>query len=760
MKYYFSAFIYDTEQKVLMHQEDVLDITKKNHALLLYLLKNPQRLVSRNELIDQVWNGRVVTNNTIDQCILKLRKALNQAHQGDYIETVYGQGIRFIPAVGLENPVQIETAKQNDQVLWTGLFSMMLIVSVGYWLFSEKRHEVPELAENKLALQKNVSIEAPKQAAKDDWLLDGGSTYLSYLLQRYPNLNLNKIQRNTGDEDDNPSIDISLLKADQSKINVHVVLFQKPATKTAVNSYHADINITSHDTKLAHDHISADKLTQLFPQIAQWVAQYDGSESPEQVIDPNVFTQNEQALLSFFRGLVVQVKGNSEEALKYFNRAVELDPEFKLAWYEMSIAVRLQGDPKKSISILNAIQTDDQWLSFRVAIAKGNTHKLLGDLTAASASYEQALQFAKATANLSSMTFVYTNLAILYSDMNQYVEAEQQLLKALEYTDISAQPNMYGSVMNTYSKIAIGMNNFPLAAEKSQLAVKAYKSSGNSRYEMHAKTRLARVLLIMNEFSQAELLTKESLSHAEQLNNTYAISSNRTNLAVIYKNTGRFQLAIEAFDKAIGLDVNLELYDKVAEIYLSLLEIYLHKNDMAKAQVTINLLVQLYNEHQQDEINQIMLEAKLKMALYNQDISSSQQLLDALILNDHKFSKIYQGDLAKLQNKYEEAELYYLEALLSANANGHFSHMVLIMNKLNALYLNYKTHKLAQNLQRTAQLKPFIYPLQKYQALAAIKAGNQIKAISLLEELKLKAGEFWQAEEQKIFERTQESSSD
>ena len=88
-RYYFSDFEYDLNQKILTHKDEVVELTRKNHELLSYLLQNPNRLLPRDELIEHVWNGRVVTNNTIDQCILKLRKTLNACREGEYIESVY-----------------------------------------------------------------------------------------------------------------------------------------------------------------------------------------------------------------------------------------------------------------------------------------------------------------------------------------------------------------------------------------------------------------------------------------------------------------------------------------------------------------------------------------------------------------------------------------------------------------------------------------------------------------------------------------------
>ena len=60
--------------------------------LLLALVQRPGQLVTRNELIEQVWPGRVVEENNLSVQVNALRKALG----GDWLVTVPGRGYRFV----------------------------------------------------------------------------------------------------------------------------------------------------------------------------------------------------------------------------------------------------------------------------------------------------------------------------------------------------------------------------------------------------------------------------------------------------------------------------------------------------------------------------------------------------------------------------------------------------------------------------------------------------------------------------------------
>ncbi len=197
----------------------------------------------------------------------------------------------------------------------------------------------------------------------------------------------------------------------------------------------------------------------------------------------------------------------------------------------------------------------------------------------------------------------------------------------------------------------------------------------------------------------------------------------------------------------------LNLHSNSADAYLWLLQLHLAKNNLSQADINLKMLAQLYQEHPDDEIKQLWYEAQLIMALRLNDSQQAQVLLYDLAPSEHPLLPLYRGELALLNNQPEEAEMHYLEGLVMLNSSGRFDWLSDILNRLNALYTEHNTHKLADNLVRTSRLKPFIYPLQKYQAMAAYDDNKHIQAISLMEELKLKSGDYWQPSDQKLLQQ-------
>ena len=66
-------------------------------ALLALLVENRERLVSRDEIIEKVWDGRIVSDAAVSSRIKSARQALGDDGKAQrYIRTIHGQGLRFV----------------------------------------------------------------------------------------------------------------------------------------------------------------------------------------------------------------------------------------------------------------------------------------------------------------------------------------------------------------------------------------------------------------------------------------------------------------------------------------------------------------------------------------------------------------------------------------------------------------------------------------------------------------------------------------
>ena len=78
----------------------VLAVEPKAFRTLLFLLRNPQRLISKEELLNSVWGDTAVAEGSLTRCVWLLRGVLgDDIRNPRYIETVATVGYRFIAKV-------------------------------------------------------------------------------------------------------------------------------------------------------------------------------------------------------------------------------------------------------------------------------------------------------------------------------------------------------------------------------------------------------------------------------------------------------------------------------------------------------------------------------------------------------------------------------------------------------------------------------------------------------------------------------------
>ena len=108
--YRLGDFSLDPQKRELTNGERKVRLTNQPFQVFLYLIENRSRMVSRNELIEQFWNGQEVYEENLTKCVGAIRKALDDQKNGSrFIETRYGAGYRYIGPVE-EQTIREETA--------------------------------------------------------------------------------------------------------------------------------------------------------------------------------------------------------------------------------------------------------------------------------------------------------------------------------------------------------------------------------------------------------------------------------------------------------------------------------------------------------------------------------------------------------------------------------------------------------------------------------------------------------------------------
>jgi TolB-like protein len=97
MIYQFGPFELDMATVELREGDKTRNLEPQVFALLALLVENRERLVSKDEIIDKVWDGRIVSDAAVASRIKSARQALGDDGKSQrFIRTIHGQGYRFI----------------------------------------------------------------------------------------------------------------------------------------------------------------------------------------------------------------------------------------------------------------------------------------------------------------------------------------------------------------------------------------------------------------------------------------------------------------------------------------------------------------------------------------------------------------------------------------------------------------------------------------------------------------------------------------
>src|SRR5262245_22313585 len=113
----FHSFRLDTANQCLWRDDKRLAVPPKVYDVLRYLVENPGRLITQEELLEKLWPETYVNPEVIRKYILEIRRILgDRLDKPEFIETQPKRGYRFVASVRDEEPVDLSDWLTSHQV--------------------------------------------------------------------------------------------------------------------------------------------------------------------------------------------------------------------------------------------------------------------------------------------------------------------------------------------------------------------------------------------------------------------------------------------------------------------------------------------------------------------------------------------------------------------------------------------------------------------------------------------------------------------
>jgi eukaryotic-like serine/threonine-protein kinase len=222
--YRFGQFVLNPGRRTLSRADSPVSLTPKAFDVLLFLAQNPNRVVTKEELLQAVWGDMFVEEGNLAQYISHLRKALEDPSEDTrLIVTIARKGYQFTADVTVAEVADVakhatlqaaptETSKTDARSVefptkekatkspaprlrlrkWFAGAALLAVVAASFWSYSSYRHRV------KLSATDTIVLADVKNETSDPVFDDALDTVLRYGMEQTPYLNILGIDKVVG----------------------------------------------------------------------------------------------------------------------------------------------------------------------------------------------------------------------------------------------------------------------------------------------------------------------------------------------------------------------------------------------------------------------------------------------------------------------------------------------------------------------------------------------------------------------------------
>lgn len=564
--YRFGDCILDADRRELTRAGEPVTTQPKAFELLLYLVRNRNRAVDKDELQDALWPRSIVTETALTRCVMKARRAVgDDADKQTAIKTVHGHGYRFIadirqetePAPDPSASVRVEKTGRRPPPL-LAIAAAVVAVALAAWWF---------LAPTAVSGEVRVAVLPVANETGDDeldWIHSGMMSLMNRMLEAkgVPVVTESSILGLAGDQPldqltrSNGPFAEALHKTTG---HTHTVAAE---LRFEQGLYRLNYTFAGGDMRPQRRTIVGKEPARLVKDAVDTVASLVQTGPPPdehmRIISGDDFLNE-----AYARAMSLHFEGNYEDAKNLFAVIIEQDPSLFWPRYEYALAVRNLRDFETAERLLTDI-VDEQTEAGNTSLLAISTNGL-GILywnqrrnDEALAAFNEVIRLATEADKPSYVVSANVNLALVNRNMGDiptamvHLEAAHEILKS---QDLVSFP---GTFHNTYAGLLMRTGSLDEAEQQSLAAIENFRLTGKRLYAAYAQSRLATIYRVMGRYDEARELAEESLVVRREFNDRSGIASSLISLAELSTELGDLtrsrQYAEQVYDIGVQTD--------------------------------------------------------------------------------------------------------------------------------------------------------------------------------------------------------------
>ena len=356
--YRFADVEINISQNCLKRGDEEQHLRRQAFSVLVHLLKQRQRLVTKEELMEIIWKDTAVTDDALVQCIKEIRRVIgDDSHHPRFIKTIPKFGYRFIgtleeldinlPKTKSEYPPkfsfrELVAGRKVLVVLLLSIIAISLFVFLGQTTRQTGQNSddviLPTIAGKKsLAV---MYFENQSGNVELEWLREGLADMLITNLSRSNKINVLSrqqfhllIERNGFRQDEEIPFEqiIAVVQTSQAE-NFITGSFAKAGEKIRID---VQLHDSNNGALLASESLIVEKPEQILTEIdllSMKLAKYFSVDVAEnQTPFADVMTDNLEAYRYYSLAVEKAQALHNREAIELLEKAIALDPQFAMA---------------------------------------------------------------------------------------------------------------------------------------------------------------------------------------------------------------------------------------------------------------------------------------------------------------------------------------------------------------------------------------------------------------------------------------------
>ena len=506
--YRFGELQVDTAQACIRRGGAERHLRQQTFQVLVYLLEHRERLVTKEELLQEIWNGTAVTDDALVQCVVDIRRALgDDSRNPRFVKTIPKVGYRFIAepdphvteslttveteevtsvTVEIEDELQVRkisqvssalplvaadqstthslaTSRRRRVALVAGIILLLVVVVSSAVYLRQRSRAARDLGEITLAPsagKKPVAVMYFDNQSGDrdlNWLREGLADMIITDLSRSNNLvvlSRQQLQVLLDRAGHNQADSIQLNEALEVARRTQASIVLLGSFARLGEQIRIDVHL--HDARdgqlLTAERLIVDKPDNILSQVdllALKLASHLGATAEPAANSSlmSAMTNNLEAYRYYSMGVAKAQLLRNEEALALLQKAVALDPEFAMAYARIGYVKGVVGaSPEEGKPYL------EKAFQFTNRLTEKDKLNITAWYAIVNYDYASAIDaFRNIVANYPLEVEAYRRLALLLKGEERFPEAIEVLKQGLVID--TAAPELYNGLGAIYSDL-------------------------------------------------------------------------------------------------------------------------------------------------------------------------------------------------------------------------------------------------------------------------------------------------------------------